>query len=76
VKKMKASGLPVVVVIFSGRPLNLEPILNDADAIVAAFLPGTEGEGITDVLFGAYKPTGKLSYAWSGQFPFGFGLTY
>jgi beta-glucosidase len=76
VKKMKASGLPVVVVVFSGRPINLDPIMDDADAIVAAFLPGTEGEGITDVLFGAYKPTGKLSYNWSAQWPFGFGLTY
>lgn len=76
VKRMKASGVPVVVVVFSGRPINLDPIMNDADAIMAAFLPGTEGEGITDVLFGAYKPTGKLSFTWSAQYPYGFGLTY
>ncbi|HVP00357.1 MAG TPA: glycoside hydrolase family 3 N-terminal domain-containing protein [Bryobacteraceae bacterium] len=76
VKRMKASGVPVVVIVFSGRPINLDPIINDADAIMAAFLPGTEGEGITDVLFGAYKPTGKLSFTWSAQYPYGFGLTY
>ncbi len=76
VKKMKASGVPVVVIVISGRPLVLDPILNDADAIIAAFLPGTEGEGITDVLFGDYKPTGKLSFTWPTQFKYGHGLTY
>jgi beta-glucosidase len=64
VKRMKAAGIPVVVVILSGRPLFLEDIMNDADAIVAAWLPGSEGEGVADVLFGDYKPTGKLSYTW------------
>ena len=64
VKAAKAAGMPVVVVLFSGRPLILEPILNDADALIAAWLPGTEGEGITDVLFGRYNPTGKLSVTW------------
>lgn len=38
--------------------------MNYADAIVAAWLPGSEGEGVADVLFGDYKPTGKLSYTW------------
>jgi beta-glucosidase len=76
VQKMKSTGVPVVVVIFSGRPLIIDPILNQADAIVAAWLPGTEGEGITDVLFGAYKPTGKLSFTWPTQFKYGYGLTY
>ena len=61
VKKMKATGVPVVVIVISGRPLILDPILDQSDAIIAAWLPGTEGGGIADVLFGAYKPTGKLS---------------
>jgi beta-glucosidase len=76
VKKMKSTGVRVVVVVISGRPLILDPILNDADAIVAAWLPGTEGEGVTDVLLGAYKPTGKLSFTWPSQFKYGHGLTY
>jgi beta-glucosidase len=76
VKRMKSTGVPVVVIVISGRPLILDPILDQADAIVAAWLPGTEGEGIADVLFGAYKPTGKLSFTWPKQFQFGFGLTY
>jgi beta-glucosidase len=64
VKAAKKAGMPVVVILFSGRPMILEPILNDADAIIAAWLPGTEGDGIADVLFGRYNPTGKLSVTW------------
>jgi beta-glucosidase len=64
VKRVKAAGLKTVVVLLSGRPLILEPILADADAIVAAWLPGTEGDGVADVLFGRYRPTGKLSHTW------------
>jgi beta-glucosidase len=76
VANLKASGVPVVVVVFSGRPLILGTVLDRADAVVAAWLPGTEGAGITDVLFGDYKPTGKLSFAWPPQFRFGYGLTW
>lgn len=64
VKAARKAAQRVVVVLFSGRPLILEPILNDADAIIAAWLPGTEGDGIADVLFGRYNPTGKLSVTW------------
>ena len=63
-RRQQAAGMPVVVVLFSGRPLILEPILDDVDALIAAWLPGTEGEGIADVLFGRYNPTGKLSVTW------------
>lgn len=89
VKTMKAAGIPVVVVLFSGRPMILGDVLEQADALVAAWLPGTEGDGIADVLFGAYKPTGKLSHAWprtmaqvpksantNPLFKLGYGLTY
>jgi beta-glucosidase len=76
VKSMKGTGIPTVVIVISGRPLNLDPIYDQADAIIAAWLPGTEGEGVTDVLFGAYKPVGKLSFTWASRFKFGFGLTY
>jgi beta-glucosidase len=89
VRNMKAAGIPVVVVLFSGRPLILDSVLDQADALVAAWLPGTEGGGIADVLFGDYKPTGKLSHAWPRSmaeiphgrggaplFPLGYGLSY
>jgi beta-glucosidase len=92
VANMKAAGIPVVVILFSGRPMILGDVLNQADAVVAAWLPGTEGEGIADVLFGDFKPTGKLSFAWPRSmaqvakhpgdkdydplFPFGYGLSY
>jgi beta-glucosidase len=92
VDNMKSAGIPVVVVLVSGRPLLLDPILAKADAVIAAWLPGTEGDGVVDVLFGAYKPTGKLSFSWPRSlaqvtvhkgdagydplFPYGYGLTY
>jgi beta-glucosidase len=77
VKNAKAAGIPVVVVLFSGRPLILEPILPDADALIAAWLPGSEGDGIADVLFGKYNPTGKLSVTWPrtmAQVPINVGV--
>jgi beta-glucosidase len=64
VKQAKQAGSRVIAVLFSGRPLILEPILADVDALIAAWLPGTEGDGIADVLFGKYNPTGKLSVTW------------
>ena len=92
IANVKKAGIPVVVVVVSGRPLILGDALGQADAVVAAWLPGTEGQGVADVLFGDYKPTGKLSFTWprtmaqipinvgdaayDPQFPFGFGLTY
>ena len=64
VRRVKEAGLRTIVVLFSGRPLILDGILPHADAIVAAWLPGTEGDGVADVLFGKYNPTGKLSVTW------------
>jgi beta-glucosidase len=64
VAKMKSAGIPVVVVVLSGRPLILGEIARQADALVAAWLPGTEGAGVIDVLFGDAAPTGKLSFTW------------
>jgi beta-glucosidase len=60
----KSAGIPVIVVIVSGRPLVLGPVLEQADAIIAAWLPGTEGQGVADILVGDAKPTGKLSFSW------------
>lgn len=80
-----------VVVLISGRPLVLEPYLPLMDAFIAAWLPGTEGEGITDTMFGDHDFHGKLSRTWFRSvnqlpmnygdalydplFPYGFGLT-
>ena len=69
-KKLKAAGIPTVSVFLSGRAMWVNPELNASDAFVAAFLPGSEGGGIADVLFkdAAGKPRydfhGKLSYSW------------
>lgn len=64
IKKIKSFGNPVIVILISGRPLILEKIFNYADVIFAAWLPGSEGEGISDILFGDYNPTGVLSHSW------------
>ncbi|KUN27834.1 beta-glucosidase [Streptomyces corchorusii] len=89
--RLRASGVPVVVVLVSGRPLDVSGRLPDWTALLAAWLPGTEGAGVSDVLFGDYAPTGKLPVSWprtSSQepvndgdgkdplFPYGYGLTY
>ncbi|MGO9270299.1 MAG: glycoside hydrolase family 3 protein [Terriglobia bacterium] len=92
IDNVKRARIPVVVVLFSGRPMVLGGALEKSDAFVAAWLPGTEGEGVSDVLFGDYKPTGKLSFSWPRSmaqvpihqgdagydplFPYGFGLTW
>lgn len=90
-QNMKKAGIPVVVVLVSGRPLFIDDVMDQADAWVAAWLPGTEGAGVADVLFGDYKPTGKLSFTWPKStstslhrgdagyqtlFALGYGLSY
>jgi beta-glucosidase len=64
VRRVHASGTPTIVVLLSGRPMIVGPILDSADALVAAWLPGTEGAGVADVLFGTFKPIGKLGHSW------------
>ena len=54
----------LVVVILSGRPLIITNQLPLAEAWVAAWLPGSEGQGVADLLFGDFPFTGKLSYTW------------
>lgn len=89
---LRGHGIPVVAVFLSGRPLWVNPYINASDAFVAAWLPGTEGGGIADVLFkGGQDFHGKLSFSWPatpGQtavnrgdgtkplFPYGYGLRY
>ena len=75
-KRLKAAGVPVVAVFLSGRPLWVNPWLNAADAFVAAWLPGSEGGGVADVLFGKAEFRGKLPYSWprrSDQTPLNVG---
>ncbi len=63
-QNLKSAGIPIAVVLISGRPMIVNDVLNGVDGFMAAWLPGTEGQGVADVLFGDYKPTGKLSYSW------------
>ena len=92
IDNVKRAGIPVVVILFSGRPVMIDAALGKSDAFVDAWLPGTEGDGVADVLFGDYEPTGKLSFSWPRSmaqapihmgdpqynplFAYGFGLTY
>jgi beta-glucosidase len=91
IAKAREAGVPVATVLISGRPLILDSALEMSDAFVAAWLPGTEGQGVADVLFGDYNPTGRLSRTWplnnaqvaangggaeKPLFPYGFGLSY
>ena len=70
IKRLKAEGIPVVAVFLSGRPLWVNREINASDAFVAAWLPGSEGGGIADVLLRkadgsvAHDFKGKLSYSW------------
>ncbi len=71
-----AAGKPVVMVLVSGRPIILGSYHNSCDAVVAAWLPGSEGAGVADVLFGDYAPTGTLAHTWplsEDQLPIGEG---
>lgn len=89
--RMEASGVPLVLVLVSGRPLVITDELPSLDAVAAAWLPGSEGAGVADVLFGRVPSTGRLPFSWPRSddqlplnvgapdydplFPFGFGLT-
>lgn len=72
-KRLKAAGVRVVTVVYSGRPLYMNDEINRSDAFVAAWLPGTEAEGLTDVLFEpadgqpGYDFTGQLSFSWPNR---------
>ena len=64
IANLKKAGVPVAVLLIAGRPMILGDTLEQADALAVSFLPGTEGQGLTDVLFGDFKPAGKLSFSW------------
>jgi beta-glucosidase len=91
-KNYKAKGIKTVAVFLSGRPLWVNSHLNAADAFVAAWLPGSEGGGVADVLYGKADFKGKLPFSWPKRatqyvlnigdkdydplFAYGYGLTY
>ena len=91
-KQVQASGVPMLVITVSGRPLLLTRELQNWQGLLAAWLPGTEGAGVADVLFGKVNPQGKLPVTWPKDmsqitlkvgddnyrplFPYGFGLSY
>ena len=90
-RRLKEQGIPTVSVFLSGRPMWVNPHLNASDAFVAAWLPGSEGGGVADMLFGKADFRGKLPYSWPREsdqtalnvgdadyvplFPYGYGLS-
>ena len=87
---LRNQSIPVVAVFLSGRPMWVNPEINASDAFVAAWLPGSEGGGVADVLFGEHEFTGRLPFSWprlanetvnvgdtdyDPLFAFGYGLT-
>jgi beta-glucosidase len=89
-RALRAQHIPVIAVMLTGRPLFVNPALNAADAFVVAWLPGSEGEGLADVLIGdahghpRFAMTGRLPTSWprtaraedGALFPLGYGLTW
>ena len=91
-ERLIKTGKPIVLILISGRPMIITPYLEHVDALLAAWLPGTEGSGVADLLFGDVSPTAKLSFSWPRDmsqipinygdktydplFPLGYGLTY
>ena len=79
-RKVYEYRCPVIVIMLSGRPMNIGDEYKKWDAFIAAWLPGTEGDGIADVLFGSKSFAGRTPYTWrktlNGEvlYPFGFGL--
>ncbi len=63
-RRLKSAGIPIVAVMLTGRPLFINPELNLADALVVAWLPGSEGAGVADGLFGRTPFTGRLPADW------------
>lgn len=92
IETVKAMDIPYTIVLITGRPLIINEALDDANSFVVAWLPGTEGNGVSDVLFGDVNPSAKLSFSWpksmenipvnfdqenyDPKFKIGYGLTF
>ncbi|QUL39521.1 glycoside hydrolase family 3 C-terminal domain-containing protein [Erythrobacter sp. JK5] len=66
-RSFDAQGVPAVAVFLSGRPMWMNREINAADAFVASWLPGSEGGGVADILFGKVPATGKLPFSWPAR---------
>jgi beta-glucosidase len=91
IRSLKQYGVPVVTLLVSGRPMIIQHVLHDSDAFLASWLPGTEADGIAEVLFGRHDPSGLLPMTWPASmaqipinvgdttydplFAYGFGIT-
>jgi len=91
VRKLKNLGIPVITILISGRPMIVNPVLHNSDVFIAAWLPGTEADGIAEVIMGDFAPKGLLPMTWAKNmkqipinfgdynydplFPYGFGIT-
>ena len=83
-KRCKALGIPTVAILLTGRPRGIDMIFEHSDAVIVAWLPGSEGAGVGDVLLGAFSSmnlVGRLPFAWPKtgggiRYPRGFGLEY
>jgi len=92
IRKASEMNAPLITLLISGRPMIVTESIELSDAFIASWLPGTEGSGVSDILWGNSPPTGKLSYSWPRSisqvpvnlgdenydplFPLGYGLTY
>ena len=92
IANVQALNIPYTVVLITGRPLIVTEEIEASDAFLVAWLPGTQGDGVSDVLFGDVSPTGKLSFSWPKSmanvpvnfddedynplYKIGYGLTY
>jgi beta-glucosidase len=91
IRRYQKAGIPVITVLISGRPLIITREIEASQAFIAAWLPGSEGAGVADILFGKVKPSGKLPHTWPASadqipinagdgkkplFELGYGLTY
>jgi beta-glucosidase len=91
IRNVSSKGIPVVAVMICGRPLVIEQELDLSQAFVVAWFPGSEGQGVADVLFGDFPMRGKLGFSWpryddenwnlgdpdyNPRFPYGYGLEY
>ena len=92
IANVQALNIPYTVVLITGRPLIVTQEIEASDAFLVAWLPGTQGDGVSDVLFGDVSPTGKLSFSWPKSmanvpvnfddedynplYKIGYGLTY